>query len=52
MSQIVETGAALTWAFFAFPMLHLDEKAPLLQACPLFHWQHKLSAGVRRLLFN
>ncbi|CAL5228580.1 g11739 [Coccomyxa viridis] len=30
-AQIVETGAALTWAFFAFPMQHLDEKAPLLQ---------------------
>ena len=31
--QVVETGAALTWAFFAFPTRHFDEKTPLLQAC-------------------
>ena len=30
--QVVETGAALTWAFFAFPTCHFDEKTPLLQA--------------------
>jgi len=33
--QVVETGAALTWAFFAFPTQHLDEKTPLLQVCLL-----------------
>ena len=38
----METGAALTWAFFAFPMQHLDEKAPLLQARLLLH--HKSSS--------
>ena len=30
--QVVETGAALTWAFFAFPTRHFDEKTPILQA--------------------
>lgn len=33
--QVFETGAALTWAFFAFPTRHFDEKTPLLQACSL-----------------
>ena len=30
--QVMETGAALTWAFFAFPTRQFDEKTPILQA--------------------
>ncbi|EIE21255.1 alpha/beta-hydrolase [Coccomyxa subellipsoidea C-169] len=29
--QVVETGAAVTWSFFAMPATHLDEDMPALQ---------------------
>ena len=29
--QVVETGAAVTWSFFAMPAVHLDEDMPALQ---------------------
>jgi hypothetical protein len=29
--QVVETGAAVTWSFFAMPAIHLDEDMPAVQ---------------------
>ena len=29
--QVVETGAAVTWSFFAMPAIHLDEYMPAVQ---------------------
>ena len=52
LPQVVETGAALTWAFFAFPTRHLDEKTPILQAGHPHHLtlsdmgtSHRLATG-------